>query len=292
MKLTAYPPARLMTKINLRTWLHESQIKLTGASDFPAVETYAIASYVLSQTKEWLISHPIDEPSSQLLEKMDSLVDRLQQGEPLPYLLGKQSFYGLEFEVTPDVLIPRPETELLVEEAINWLHLHPQRRCMVDVGTGSGIIPVTLADHYTDLHAHAVDISSKAIDIANRNIQKFHLQERIRAYPNDLLAGIPETFDLITANLPYIPTSRLQTLAVSRFEPLEALDGGPDGFKWIRSLLVQAPKSLKPGGLILLEIDDSHLELATIETTNILASAKITVINDLADKPRLLRIQL
>ena len=291
MKRTDYLPARLMKKINLRTWLYESQKKLQGASDYPVVETYAIASFVLSRPKEWLITHPYDEPPSQLLNKMDSLIDRLQAGEPLPYLLEKQSFFGLEFEVTPDVLIPRPETELLVEEALNWLHLHPHRRSMIDVGTGSGIIPITLADHFDDLIAHAVDISTNALDVANRNILKYNLQERIQTYPNDLLAGISETFDLITANLPYIPTPRLQSLAVSLFEPLKALDGGLDGFKLISLLLRQAPKNLKPGGLILLEIDDSHTLLATTESTIFFPSAKITIINDLAQKPRLLKIQ-
>lgn len=280
-----------MTKTNLQTWLHETQKKLQGVSDSPFVETYAIASFVLARPKEWLVAHPDEEPPRQLLEIMDSLINRLLEGEPLPYLLGKQSFFGLEFEVTPDVLIPRPETELLVEEAIKWLRLHPHRRSMIDIGTGSGVIPITLADQFDDLIAHAVDISTDAIDVANRNILKYNFQERIHAYPNDLLTGISDTFDLITANLPYIPTSRLQSLAVSRFEPLEALDGGPDGYALIRSLLGQAPKNLKPGGLILLEIDDSHSLMASIETTNFLPSAKITVINDLAQKPRLLIIQ-
>jgi release factor glutamine methyltransferase len=280
-----------MTKTNLQTWLHASQKKLQGVSDLSVVETYAIASFGLAQPKEWLLAHPENELPCHLIEMMDSLIDRLLKGEPLPYLLGKQSFFGLEFEVTPDVLIPRPETELLVEEAINWLHLHPHLRNMIDVGTGSGIIPITLADQFDDLIAHAVDISTDALDVANRNIQKYNLQERIHAYPNDLLAGISGTYDLITANLPYIPTSRLQSLAVSRYEPLDALDGGPDGFSLIRSLLDQAPKNLKPGGLILLEIDDSHSQLAPIEVTNFSPSAKITVINDLAQKPRLLKIQ-
>ncbi len=292
MKQIDYLPARLMTKTDLHTWLHESQKKLAGVSDFPGVETYAIASFVLSQPKEWLITHPEYDLSSQLLEKLDSLIYRLQQGEPLPYLLGRQSFFGLDFEVTPGVLIPRPETELLVEEAIRWLELHPHQRHMIDVGTGSGIIPITLADHFEDLSAHAVDISSNALDIANRNIQNYNLQERIKTYPNDLLSGIPETFNLITANLPYIPHSRLSSLAVTRFEPLEALDGGPDGFKLIRRLLGQAPINIKPGGLLLLEIDDSQALMAADEATKFLPSAKITVINDLAQKPRLLRIQV
>lgn len=291
MKPTAYRPVRLMTNTNLSTWLQASQKKLQGVSDFPVIETYAIAAFVLSQPKEWLIAHPEDEPPSQLLKEMDSLIDRLRAGEPLPYLLGKQSFFGLEFEVTPDVLIPRPETEILVEEAIHWLQLHPYRLSMIDIGTGSGIIPITLADYFTNLIAQAVDISTKALAVANRNILKYNLQERIKTFPNDLLIGISETFDMITANLPYIPTSRLQTLAVSRFEPLEALDGGVDGFSLIHSLLAQAPKNLKPGGLILLEIDDSHANLAMNEATNFLPSAKITIMNDLAQKPRILKIQ-
>lgn len=292
MKRIDYLPARLMTKTNLHTCLLETQKKLAGVCDFPVVETYAIASFVLSRSKEWIISHPEFDLSSQIMKKMNSLISRLQCGEPLPYLLGKQSFFGLEFEVTPDVLIPRPETELLVEEAIHWLQLHPRRHHMMDVGTGSGIIPITLADYFDDLHAHAVDISTNALDVANRNVLKYNLQERIKTYPSDLLSGITKTFDLITANLPYIPSPRLSSLAVSRFEPLEALDGGPDGFKLINLLLGQAPKNIKPGGLLLLEIDDSQVLLANNAATKFLPSAKITVINDLAQKPRLLRIQV
>ena len=263
MKRIDYLPAQLMTKTNLHTWLLESQNKLTGVSDFPGIETYAIASFVLSQTKEWLITHPDYSLSSELLEKMNSFNNRLQQGEPLPYLLGSQSFFGLEFEVTPDVLIPRPETELLVEEAIQWLQLHPHRRSMIDVGTGSGIIPITLADHFVrPLCARCGHFSTNALEVANRNVVKYNLQERIRTYPNDLLSGITGTFDLITANLPYIPSSRLNSCAVSRFEPLDALDGGT-GWIQIDTQIIRArrPKTSIPGGLLLLEIDDSQADI-------------------------------
>lgn len=291
MKLTDWRPVRLRTKINLQTWLVQTQNKLQGISDFPVIETYAITSFVLSCPKEWLIAHPEQEISSPQLQTLEELLSRLISGEPLPYLVGKQSFFGLEFEVTPEVLIPRPETELLIEEAIAWLERHPQRRTMIDVGTGSGIIPITLADHFDDLTVRAVDISPSALTVAIRNIQNFNLQNRIRADTNDLLCGIHDRFDMITANLPYIPSSRLESLAVTRFEPVVALDGGQDGFAIIRRLLEQAPNNLNPGGLILLEIDDSHASIAQQEAERFFTSAKIAIINDLTQRTRLLRIQ-
>jgi release factor glutamine methyltransferase len=256
------------------------------------LEIYAIAAAVLGKSREWLITHGDSLLSHEQIEILDEKIGKLSEGVPLPYITNRQSFYGLDFYVTPDVLIPRPETELLVETAIDWLREHPSSRTMIDIGTGSGNIPIALVDNIPDLHATAIDRSEKALKIAQINIECYKLHENITPLCNDLLKSLNLKADLITANLPYIPSDRLPSLEVTRFEPLFALDGGRIGFEIINRLLTQLPIHLNPNGLALFEIDYSHAELSILEATKIMTSAKISVIEDLAHLPRLLKIQV
>ncbi len=280
-----------MTKTDLKSWLEAARKKLVGGNENTSIELYSIASFVLAHPKEWIITHGEEALTEETSRKLDECLDRLLIGEPLPYITGKQSFYGLDFIVNKDVMIPRPETELLVEIAIEWLSLHPDQREHIDVGTGSGIIPITLVDQFPDLRSTAIDISTAALKVAESNISKFRLEQSITLLQNNLLNGLAIKADLITANLPYVPQERLPSLKVYNFEPKMALDGGEQGFEFIRKLLSQMPSQLNPGGLALLEIDFSHKELCIKVATNFFPSAKITVLNDLADLPRLLRIQ-
>ena len=153
------------------------------------------------------------------------------------------------------MLIPRPETELLVERALGWLRDHPDRRAAADVGTGSGCIAVTLARHTPDLRVAAVDRSPAALDVTRQNARAHGVDARIDFFQADLLGSVPGPFDLICANLPYIPTADVNDLAVARHEPRLALDGGPDGLDLIHRLLAQLPARLSPGGLALFEIE-------------------------------------
>jgi release factor glutamine methyltransferase len=280
-----------MTKTDLQSWLEAARKQLVGDNQNSSFELYSITSYILERPKEWILTHGDIILPNEIHRELDSCLDRLLKGEPLPYITGRQSFYGLDFFVNQDVLIPRPETELLVENAIEWLTLHPDRREQIDVGTGTGIIPITLADRFPDLHSTAIDVSDTALKVAAANISKFSLEPSITLLHNDLLNGLTITSDLITANLPYIPQERLPSLRVSNFEPKVALDGGEQGFELLRKLLSQLPSHLLPGGLALLEIDYYQKDLSIEVATNFFPSAKITVLNDLADLPRLLRIQ-
>ncbi len=264
---------------------------LAKSREFSRLEIYAIASSVLEKPREWLITHGDLSLTPQQVDALQSKVDQLTSGFPLPYIINRQSFYGLDFFVTPDVLIPRPETELLVEKAISWLRAHPALRTLIDVGTGSGNIAIAIVDNIPDLAATAIDFSDKALEVAYKNIERYELQPKITLLKNDLLTGLELQADLITANLPYIPSDRLPNLEVSRYEPLSALDGGKDGFAIIRRLLAQLPDHLNPGGLALLEIDISQAELCIHESSKIMTSATIDVINDLASLSRLLVIQ-
>lgn len=247
-------------------------------------------AFGLNQKREWLVAHFNDALPEDKIETLNQLLKRLQEGEPLAYITGKRSFFGLDFKVTPDVLVPRPETELLVEEAVTWLEANPGCRKMVDVGTGSGIIAISLADRFADLHITAVDISAPALQIAKENANSNGLPNRILWQQNDLLSGIEDRYDLITANLPYIPTQTLQGLPIIKHEPRLALDGGESGLDLILRLLGQAVNCVQPRGLILLEIEASQGQSVPELASKHFPQAKIECLNDYADLPRVVKI--
>jgi len=199
-------------------------------------------------------------------------------------------------------LIPRPETELLVEKAIAWLQALPERSPstslrIADVGTGSGAIAVTLAMHVPDVHILATDISPAALAVAKRNAEKFHVHHQIDFVECDLLPPSafslqPSAFNLICANLPYIPTKTLKGLSVFGREPTLALDGGEDGLDLVRRMLSIAPKWLAPGGRIMLEIEASQGNQALSLAFDQFSEAEIHLHQDLTGRDRLLEIQL
>lgn len=285
------PESMTTRKISVQEWANQAVQSLNG-SETPTLDVQVLMAFALGEKREWLITHgeaPLDE---QQLAQLSDPLQRLQAGEPLAYITGKRSFYGLDFKVTPDVLVPRPETELLVEEAIRWLEAHPGRRKAIDVGTGSGIIAISLADRFADLEITGIDISQPALIVAQENAAIHGLQERISWRENDLLAGLTTKFDLIAANLPYIPRPTLEKLAVLHHEPRLALDGGPEGLDLIERLLQQSQNNLKPGGLILLEIEATQGETALNLAKKYYPKAKADCLHDYADLPRLIKIQL
>ncbi len=275
---------------NIGDWIRQTAVAIKGKSEFPLIEINAIASSVLGKPKEWIISHPETIIDTGQLNMLDRAVNRLLTGEPLAYITGIRSFYGLDFHVNEHVLIPRPETEILVEEVINWLETHPGRRSLADIGTGSGVIAIACSDRFSDLRVTAADISPKALEIAQANATLNHVADQIEFIQNDLLDGLERKFDVIAANLPYIPTAELDGLEVVKFEPRLALDGGKDGLFFIRKLLSQIEKQLYPGGCAFLEIEYNQLNVMTI-ANQIYPRAVITMINDLANLPRVIKIQ-
>ena len=213
----------------------------------------------------------------------------LLQGFPLPYIMGEWEFYGRNFIVNPDVLIPRPETELLIEQALDAVTDcdHP---AIIDVGCGSGIIAITLASELPQARFFAVDISHPALQVAQRNaiLHKSH----INFLQSDLLQPLTGPFDLICANLPYIPSDTLLELDVTRWEPSLALDGGPTGLTFIKRLLLQAQTRLVPGGVILLEIEASRGEAIMKSAGEVFPFAETNLIQDLAGKDRPAKTQI
>ncbi len=276
---------------DLDTWLREARRKISAVSEDPGLEAQLILAKIIEKPRSWVLAHPEAKLTSDQMIQANRLLDECSAGVPLPYLLGRQEFFGLEFVVSPAVLIPRPETELLVEQALAWLTAHPQRRQAADVGTGSGCIAVSLASHILDLQVLAVDQSAEALKIASQNLTRHQVDRQVKTAQGNLLTGVTAQFDLVCANLPYIPTRTLLTLPVANHEPWSALDGGEDGLDLIAHLLADAPRWMLPGGLMLLEIEAGQGETAAALADRLLPQAKNWVVNDLAGWPRLLIVE-
>ena len=275
-------PVRLVDRIKVR---------LARVSDNPTLEAQVLLAHILGRQRSWVLAHPEISLNAEQTVELESRLARLEAGEPLPYVLRRWEFFGLDFSVGPQVLIPRPETELLVEQALAWLRAHPGRRMALDVGTGSGCIALALALNIPDLHILASDISGGALELAKENLRRYAFPAWVEFIQADLIPAICEPVDLICANLPYIPASELDNLQVSRWEPRLALDGGPDGLCLIRRFLGQAPSSLAPGGLLLMEIEASQGPTALELARQAFPRAEIVLLPDLAGRDRLVRIQ-
>ncbi|TAK32141.1 MAG: peptide chain release factor N(5)-glutamine methyltransferase [Chloroflexota bacterium] len=225
------------------------------------------------------------------------LLSRRAQREPLFYILRRREFYGRELVVGPSVLIPRPETELLVEEAVREVRRLTDRLgrapVTIDVGTGSGAIAINLAIECPDLTIVATDLSSDALKVARSNAERLGVAQRIAFVHTDLLQGLDRAPDLIVSNPPYIPTGELAELEpeIALFEPRGALDGGPDGLDVIRRLFSRAIDGLHEGGSILLEI--GHDQWPTVQSLALscFPHATVDVLDDLAGWPRVGRIR-
>ena len=223
-------------------------------------EAGSLLAFLLEKDRTFILSHADDPISTEQATLFQEFLDARAQGEPAQYITGRQDFYGLEFEVTPAVLIPRPETELLVEAAIKLVGAEVVSVC--DVGTGSGCIAITLLTQLPQARAIAVDVSAAALEIAKRNAARHRVTDRIEFLLSDCLASVPQqTFDLIVSNPPYVSEDAVATLQreVRDFEPRVALTAGADGLDVIRRLVTDARRYLKPHGHFLFEIGfDQH----------------------------------
>jgi release factor glutamine methyltransferase len=272
--------------------------RLSGFTETPRLDAQVLLAHTLGQSRSWLLAHPTSEPDRLQCNDLESLVRRLEMGEPLAYVLGHREFFGLDFEVTPDVLIPRPETELLVQKAIDWLNAAPGRRSAADIGTGSGCIAVSIAANVQGVHVVATDISAAALSVAARNAKKLGVLDRIEFVECDILpahawpVAAERKFDIACANLPYIPTESLQHLKVHDWEPKLALDGGKDGLDPIRKCLQILPGWMAPVALILFEIEASKGTHALSLAYDVFSESSMHLHQDLAGRDRLLEIQV
>jgi release factor glutamine methyltransferase len=271
--------------------------ELQRAESGPLIAQVLLAR-LLEQPRSHLLAHPEEALPPNLASVYASRIIRASGGEPLPYLTGIQEFFGLEFEVTRDVLIPRPETELLVSTALDWLadNLRETGRGAssiraVDLGTGSGCIAAAVAVHTPGLHVIAVDNSSAALAVAERNFSRHGVRSRIRALQTDLLAALRGPIDLLCANLPYALSDSLIGSPVIRFEPRQAIDGGPDGLRLVARAIEQSAGRMAAGGLALFELDAAHAEEARRLAKRFFPQATVKVKKDLAGWERLLIVR-
>ncbi len=272
-------------------WARAALSEATGSEPLDAP---LLLAHVLGCERAALLAHPQRPLTPVQSAEFRALVERRANGIPVAYLTGERAFFDLTLIVTPDVLIPRPETEHLVERALAWARIREGSPRIADVGTGSGAIAVTLARHLPGARVWALDASRAALGVARRNAARYGLGERIRFVQADLLGpllGARGAFDLIVANLPYVPTSALEALAVMHHEPRLALDGGPDGLTLIRRLLAQVPRVLAADGLLLLEIEATQGERAAALAAEALPGARVTVHADYAGHDRVVSAQ-
>ena len=271
---------------------------LDPVSDTPALDASVLLAHIIRKPRTWVLAHPELTLTNEQQRQLNESLALLEGGEPFPYVLGHWEFFGMDFDITPDVLIPRPETELLVERAIVWLQESPVRRTVADVGTGSGVIAITIAVNMPDARLLATDISHNALEVARKNANKFNVLHRIDFVQCDLLPGhissLPTErhFDLICANLPYIPTETLHSLPIFGREPALALDGGGDGLELIRRLLQIGPEWLAPNGMMLLEVESTRGIQALNLACDLFSEVSIHLHQDLAGQDRLLEIRL
>lgn len=240
----------------------------------------------------WLIAHDTEPIEPDRAATFCDLVERRLVGEPIQYITGEAEFYGLPFHVSRDVLIPRPETELLVEKALSLAPLFRTPR-ILDVGTGSGAIAIALAHEWPDATVTAIDLSASALEVARRNAEHIGFADRIRFLQGDLLAPVAgEQFDLIVSNPPYVSERDCATLDVEvrNYEPAQALFAGEDGLAIYRHLIPEAFKALTTGGVLLLEIGYGQQEAIQVllETESF---ARIQFFSDLQGIPRVAKAQ-
>lgn len=261
---------------------------LAGTDDYDPLDLSCLLVAVLGVDRAALIAHPERPLSQDEATAFEALVLRRAAGTPIPYLTGRRAFYDRDFLVTPAVLIPRPETEHLIEIALDWARGRHGLR-IVDVGTGSGAIAVTLAAHLPGASVWAVDQSPETLDVARQNAARYDVP--VTFVQGDLLEPLAgESMDLIAANLPYIATDELAGLAVARYEPRLALDGGPDGLALIRRLLAQAPGVLAPAGLALLEIGAGQGAAVCALAESAFPGARVRLLADYAGLDRVVCI--
>jgi release factor glutamine methyltransferase len=290
---------------DVRAALKEGMAQLRAANvPSSTLAAELLLMHALGRDRTWLYTHPEAELDASVAREYFRLIARRAAGEPTQYLTGKQEFWGLEFEVTPAVLIPRPETEHVIEVALERLGARgikidmrtgepsPPLR-IADVGTGSGCLAVALAHELPHAEIFATDISATALEVALRNATRHRVASRIRFLEGDLLKPVapsPESFDLIVSNPPYVAQDDEATLAreVREHEPHAALFGGPSGIEIYERLVEQAGELLRPGGVLVLELGyDSaqHVRAILVKQGN---WVNVSVTNDLAGIPRVL----
>jgi release factor glutamine methyltransferase len=305
------------TPVLLKTALTTAIHRLTAAhAPSPRMNAELLLMFVLGRDRAFLFAHPERELTADEQSRYDQAIAQRSTGIPAQYITGHQEFWGLDFIVTPAVLIPRPETEHVIETVLSILESHGEDPCgdgrprlsgrakpgsssvapgpalrIVDVGTGSGCIAIALAKELPQAEIHAIDISPAVLEIARANAARHQVEDRIHFAQADLLQGFPpESFDLVVSNPPYVGDSEADQvqLEVRKFEPRNAVFAGPTGLEVIERFVPRAAHVLKPGGWLIMEISGTIAEKVNrlFETWRSLQTT-----NDLQGIPRVVSAQ-
>lgn len=257
----------------------------------PRREAASLLRYSIDRDAAFLIAHPEYQLTTEESDKFENTVRRREMREPFQLIVGWQEFYGLDFEVAAGVLIPRPETEILVEKAIALLAGIDQSR-IFEAGVGTGCIAVSILHSVPNAAATGVDISSKALELAEQNAERHGVSDRLSLRKADLFDGVTGKFDLIVSNPPYVPTGDANSLQpeVIDFDPPEALFAGNDGLDIIRRISAEARQNIKPNGYLLMEFGYGQAE----RVKELFAGSDwghFEILEDLQGIPRTLAVQ-
>jgi release factor glutamine methyltransferase len=285
-------------EVTINEAIHTAVKKLVDSGITTArLDAELLLSHILKKNRAWIFTHMHDGFDREYSKLFQELIGRRAQREPLQYILGRQEFWGLDFTVTRDVLIPRPETELVVEAAIDSLK-GKSGPAIIDLCTGTGCIAISLANEYKSARVFATDKSALALRIARENARMHEASERLRLLEGDLFQPLEELdlrsrVDVITANPPYIPSKDLPSLQseVKDYEPEMALIAGPEGTEIHQRIIREAPLFLKPGGALIMEmgIGQAGRLVAMAEETG--AYTKPEILKDLAGIDRVIKIK-
>jgi release factor glutamine methyltransferase len=275
--------------------VHGARVRFVNAgisANLAALDAEVLARQVLGWDRARFLSDRNETATSAFLLRYEPLVARRERREPVSYILGNREFWGLPFEVCPDVLIPRHETEFIVEEALELVG-KGSNPLIVDVGTGSGCIAIALAREIPGARVIASDVSRHALDVARRNAGRYDVADRITFVETSFLEGIEEGVDLIVSNPPYVPSvsERGLTPEVRDYEPAVALFGGEDGLDGLRSVLEGAAAKLAPGGWLVMEFGCGQDDCVTNLVAGVTGLDLIKIRHDLQDIPRTLVCQ-
>ena len=270
----------------------EQRLNVAGIGD-ARIEADLIWMTAFEIDRAELYARSGDPPGDDVSEQAEALLQRRLQHEPAAYLMGHREFYGIDLVVGVGALIPRPDTETMVEEALRIASARATPISIADVGCGTGAIAIAVATHLPAATAYAIDRYEPALDIARRNIHRHRLEERITLLAGDLLAPLPQRVDLVLGNLPYVRSDELPTLdpEIRMYEPIEALDGGDDGLDLIRRLLTDVADHLRPDGVVLMEMDPRQIASATAYAEKAIPGATFRTVRDMTGRERVLAIE-
>jgi len=286
--------------VNLKQALSRATEVLTGLADTddPAFESEVLLRHVLniSRTQFFLdLGKEIDPQAASLFREW---VKRRSVGEPVAYIIGRREFFGLDFYIDSRVLVPRPETELLVEEAINYAKAYLKANSsqkeitIADIGTGSGAVAVSLAANLPESQIYASDISASALAVALINCRKHNVTEQVILLQGDLLDPLSAPVNILVANLPYVTRAEVAQMSSARYEPALALDGGESGLDQIFQLCGQLKGKVLRGGCVLLEIGLGQDEAVTNLLKSLFPASEIESLTDLAGVHRAIKLSL